>query len=299
MRSRSLMTLAGLFAVMGVMVGLVSYSVTLYRLFCEYTGAGGTTQRVAGADGVISDRFVTVIFDANITPGLPWKFRPMQRSVRLRLGETALIFYEAENLTDRDLVGHATFNVTPEKSGAYFKKIECFCFTEEKLGARERVEMPVQFFVDPALAEAPNTRDVTQITLSYTFFPSLKPEGAEDLARFRKTADAEAGKQLFAAECSTCHAAESAKIGPALAGVFGRRSGTAPGYPSSPALVQAAVIWDETTLDRWLAGPREMVPGVLMPQVVKDAADRSNIIAYLRSLSPARAAEQSGVTPKG
>src|SRR5689334_4108149 len=130
------LTVAGLLATIGGMVGLVSYSVTLYRLFCELTGYGGATQRVAANDSVPSGRTITVRFNADVAPGLPWRFRPVQQSVELRLGQDTVVFFEAENLSDEDIVGRASFNVTPDKTGPYFKKIECFCFTEERLAAR-------------------------------------------------------------------------------------------------------------------------------------------------------------------
>jgi len=171
-------------ALLALMGGLTAYSVTLYRLFCQVTGAGGTTQRVAAASTVETDRLVTVFFDTNTAPGLPWRFQPVQRQIHVHLGENALAFFTAENVSDTPIVGHATFNVTPEKAGPYFSKVQCFCFTEERLGAHQSVQMPVTFYVDPRLATDPNTEDVHEITLSYTFFRSARPEGAQDLARF-------------------------------------------------------------------------------------------------------------------
>ena len=169
-RRRNLKVLALLGTILATMTVLVSYSVPLYRLFCAATGYNGTTQRVAGTDGKISARLVTVRFTTDVAPGLPWRFVPAQQEVTLHLGEDTLAFFDATNLSDKDLVGHATFNVTPTKVGLYFKKIQCFCFTEEKLGAHQSVEMPVDFFVDPQLGTDPDTQDVDTITLSYTFF---------------------------------------------------------------------------------------------------------------------------------
>ncbi len=171
-------------AALAVMTTLTSYSVTLYRLFCQATGANGTTQRVATSSATHAAREVTVLFDTNVAPGLPWRFVPLQRSVKLHLGEESLAFFEAQNQSGHDMVGHAAFNVTPAKAGRYFKKIQCFCFSEERLGAGESAQMPVEFFVDPAIATDPGTADVDEITLSYTFFESKRPEGASDLARF-------------------------------------------------------------------------------------------------------------------
>lgn len=282
---RRLATLAGLFAVLAAMTVLTSYSVTLYRLFCEATGAGGTTRRVASDDAAVSDRMVSVSFDTSVAPHLPWRFVPSQRRVRIHLGEDTLVFFEAENLSDHDIVGHATFNVTPDQAGPYFKKIECFCFTEEKLAAHAKVQMPVDFFVDPRFAIDPDTRDISEITLSYTFFPSSRPAGATDLARFGGE-DAASGAKLFASRCSGCHAPDHSKVGPSLAGVVGRPAASVPGYPYSTALAKSGLTWSDANLARWLAGPTAMVPGAGMPMAVPDATERQSIIAYLRTLQP-------------
>jgi len=276
-----LATLGGLLLAIGVMTTLVSYSVTLYRLFCSVTGAGGTTQRVAADTAKVSARTVTVFFDTDVAPGLPWRFVPVQRQTVVHLGEEVPVFFEAENTSDRDIVGHATFNVTPDKAGIYFKKIECFCFTEERLAAHQKVEMPVEFFVDPAIADNPSTRDVEQITLSYTFFESKRGDGAQDLARFDAAPDPALGEKLFASQCSGCHEMARAKIGPPLGGVIGRPAGSVAGYPYSPALAQSGITWSTGTLDKWLAAPQADVPGSLMPMAVSDAAVRRDIIAYL------------------
>ncbi len=288
------LTIVFLLAIIGVMTGLVSYSVTIYRLFCQVTGAGGTTQRVSADSGPTLAREVTVYFDTNVAPGLPWRFVPLQRSIKVHLGQQALVYFEAENLSDTDIVGHATFNVTPDKVGVYFKKIQCFCFTEERLEAHKKVEMPVTFFVDPRLATDRGTADVDEITLSYTFFRSARPEGAEDLARFGQVASAEAGKTLFERQCAGCHGLVTAKAGPPLAGVVGRVAGGASGYPYSLVLAQSGLVWTEATLDHWLAGPQTLVPGALMPMAVPDESARRDIIAYLKTLDAAR---QSGESP--
>jgi cytochrome c oxidase assembly protein Cox11 len=177
-------TVIGFLAVVGVMATITSYSVTLYRLFCAATGANGTTQRVAANDTATTSRVVTVFFDTSVAPGMPWTFEPSQRSVRVHLGEDAMAFFDATNTSDHDIVGHAAFNVTPEKAGLYFKKIQCFCFNEERLRPGEHERMPVTFFVDPQLATDPNTADVHEITLSYTFFMSKRPGDALELSRF-------------------------------------------------------------------------------------------------------------------
>lgn len=291
------LTIVFLLAIIGVMTGLVSYSVTIYRLFCQVTGAGGTTQRASADTGPTLAREVVVYFDTNVAPGLPWRFVPLQRSIKVHLGQQALVYFEAENLSDTDIVGHATFNVTPDKVGVYFKKIQCFCFTEERLEAHKKVEMPVTFFVDPRLADDRGTTDVDEITLSYTFFRSARPDGAEDLARFTDVASARAGQALFEGQCAGCHGIDTAKVGPPLAGVFGRAAGAASGYPYSLALAQSGLVWTEETLDRWLAGPETLVPGALMPMSVADSAARRNIIAYLKTLGTARQSEESGAKP--
>jgi cytochrome c oxidase assembly protein subunit 11 len=286
-RRRKLATLAGLCLVLGVMFTLVSYSVTLYRLFCQVTGAGGYTARAAADTETQSSRMVTVAFSTAVAPGMPWRFQPVQPHVRVHLGEETLVFFRAENLSDTALVGHATFNVTPEKVGSYFKKIQCFCFTEEKLGPHQTVEMPVDFFVDPRLSSDANTADVNQITLSYTFFPSRQPQGAADLARFdNPKPDPGAGRKLFATTCSACHAIDRNKVGPPLDGVVGRQAGSIAGYPYSSALAQSHVVWNAATLDKWLTNPRGFIPGATMPLSIPDEVRRRDIIAYLETLKP-------------
>ena len=158
-----------------VVVGMVAMSfaaVPLYQVFCQVTGFGGTTQRAAGDAATVLNRKVTVRFDATVNRELPWRFKPMQVSQTLKVGETGLALYEATNLSDEPIVGTATFNVTPAKAGLFFRKIECFCFTEQLLQPGETITMPVTYFVDPEIDEERNLKDVTEITLSYTFFRS-------------------------------------------------------------------------------------------------------------------------------
>lgn len=154
---------------LAAMVGLVVGSVPLYRLFCKVTGYGGATQVAAAAPGA-TGHVVTVRFDASVAKGLPWRFTPEKRQMQVRLGEQVLAFYTATNTGSEPVVGTATFNVTPDKAGRYFDKIACFCFSEQRLEPGETVEMPVTFFVDPALADDPLASEVQTITLSYTFF---------------------------------------------------------------------------------------------------------------------------------
>ena len=170
--SKNGVTAVVLVAVVGGMVGLSYASVPLYRLFCQVTGFGGTTKIAAAPDstGPSSARTITIRFDANVNPALPWQFRPEQLQMEVRAGEPTLAFYKAVNQSDETITGTATYNVTPYKAGIYFSKIQCFCFTEQRLAAHQSADMPVQFFVDPEIFKDPNTQDVTTITLSYTFF---------------------------------------------------------------------------------------------------------------------------------
>lgn len=169
---RSALTAAVLFAVVAGMAGLAFASVPLYRLFCQVTGFGGTPQvELSGESGpVVTDRHITVRFDANVSPKLPWRFKPEQREIDVRIGESSLAVYEAANLSGKPITGQATFNVTPYKAAQYFVKVACFCFDEQTLGAGQRVDMPVSFYVDPEILNDVNVRDVSTITLSYTFF---------------------------------------------------------------------------------------------------------------------------------
>ena len=168
---RMRITAAVLFGVVVGMAGLSLASSELYRMFCQATGYGGTpkTEGVARPTA-IADGEVTVRFDANVNSALPWRFHPEKRQVRLRLGEETLVHFTAANLADTPVTGTATFNVVPEKVAPYFSKLECFCFTEQTLAPGQEVAMPVVFFVDPALAKDATARDVTTVTLSYTFF---------------------------------------------------------------------------------------------------------------------------------
>jgi len=169
-RRRNRTTLWGLLGILAVMFGLTAYSETLYRIFCETTGYGGSTRVATATSGRVLDRMITVRFNADVASDLPWTFRPSQRDVTVRIGERALAFYTATNNSDRPVTGQATFNVTPEKTGQYFNKLQCFCFEEQTLAPHQTVEMPVTFFVDPEIASNRNANDVREIILSYTFF---------------------------------------------------------------------------------------------------------------------------------
>lgn len=162
------------------MIGLSFASVPLYDLFCRVTGYGGTTQQVAEASDEILDRVIKIRFDATTNSALPWYFKPEQLEISLRVGENGLAFYKAKNNGSRPYVGTAAFNVTPQKAGQYFNKIDCFCFTEQRLNPGEEVDMPVTFYVDPEIDKNPNLDDVTTITLSYTFYETEGDESDED-----------------------------------------------------------------------------------------------------------------------
>ena len=174
-------------AVVCGMVALAFAAVPLYRLFCQLTGYGGTTQVATGAPVAVSDREIVVRFDANVHPGLPWAFQPEQRALSLKVGERALVFYRAQSLAGGPSTGVATFNVTPMQAGQYFNKVQCFCFDEQRLEAGAAVDMGVSFFVDPALLDDPEMDGVDTITLSYTFFAAPAAEEAETGAVERTT----------------------------------------------------------------------------------------------------------------
>ena len=155
------------------MTGLAFASVPLYRAFCQVTGFGGTPQRADLAPGAVSGQ-IGVRFDANIDGALPWTFKPAE-TVRIHPGARTTIYYDSANLAARPTTGRAVFNVSPVQAGAYFSKIECFCFTEQTLKAGEKVRMPVVFFVDPKIRTDEATKDIDEITLSYTFYPVESP----------------------------------------------------------------------------------------------------------------------------
>jgi len=179
---RNRRTLLSLVMIALGMAGMAYASVPLYRLFCQVTGFGGTTQRAesAPAPGAAADRVITVRFDATVAD-VPWGFEPVQRAVAARVGEPQLIAYRAHNEAAGAVTGTATFNVTPAKAGQYFDKIQCFCFSEQTLKAGESAEMPVSFFIDPAILQDRNLDHVNTLTLSYTFFRA-KNQAAERVA---------------------------------------------------------------------------------------------------------------------
>jgi cytochrome c oxidase assembly protein subunit 11 len=160
------------FSVLGTalfMLGMSFAAVPLYDMFCRVTGFGGTPRVALHAPGALGERTLTVRFDANVDPALGWSFEPEVNSIRLRTGETATVFYKVVNKTGRAATGMATYNVAPDPFGPWFNKISCFCFTEQTLGPGESMEMPVVFFLDPALEKAETMRRMESVTLSYTF----------------------------------------------------------------------------------------------------------------------------------
>ena len=153
-----------------VMTSLVGFSVPIYNLFCKVTGYGGTTSYSSKSSVNIIDRNIKIQFNSDVAGGLEWNFLPVERQKIVKTGSNTLAFYKAKNTSDKEITGVAAFNVTPLKVGKYFSKIDCFCFEEQTLKAGEEVEMPVSFYIDPEIANDPNTQEVKTITLSYTFF---------------------------------------------------------------------------------------------------------------------------------
>ncbi len=169
-------TLVQLVTVVITMTSLSFAAVPFYDWFCRVTGYAGTPQRAEIAPDTVLDQVVRIRFDASVDQNMPWSFKPVVRTMDLRIGETALAFYEAHNPTDHAIAGTASFNVFPDTAGGYFTKIDCFCFTEQVLQPGETVQMPVSFFVDPAIVDDPDGKFVHEITLSYTFHQTPLPE---------------------------------------------------------------------------------------------------------------------------
>jgi cytochrome c oxidase assembly protein subunit 11 len=163
-------------ALVAGMVGAAYASVPLYRLFCQVTGFDGTPRIASIPSSQVLERTMAIRFDANVAPGLAWRFEPLRTTLEVKIGENALAFYRATNLTDRPLRGMATYNVLPEQAAPFFNKLECFCFKEQLLEPGQSVEMPVSFFIDPQLVGDKDAGGVTNITLSYTFYPVAPPQ---------------------------------------------------------------------------------------------------------------------------
>ena len=182
-----------LFGVSFAMLGAAYAAVPLYRIFCQVTGYGGTTQRAEVSSDVVLKRKITVRFDANTRKNLPWDFQPVERTVVVHIGENKLAFFRAANHSDKEVTGTASFNVAPEIAGTYFNKIECFCFTEQTLKPGQTVDMPVSFFIDPEIVKDPDARVLSEITLSYTFYPTEKKKPAKAAAKPIATANGSKG----------------------------------------------------------------------------------------------------------
>ena len=190
---RNVRLLLALTTTAGMMLGVSFAAVPLYNTFCRVTGFGGTTNVAASASAEIIDRQITIRFDANVNGDLPWAFQPKQQEVVLKVGNNALAYYQAQNLGKRTFTGTAVFNVTPQKAGQYFSKVECFCFSEQTLAPNASAELPVAFFVDPEIASDPNLDDVTTITLSYTFYTDKTHEVGDEIASVFSVQNSEDG----------------------------------------------------------------------------------------------------------
>jgi cytochrome c oxidase assembly protein subunit 11 len=175
-KQRTLFQTIGLVVVMG---GLAWASVPFYDWFCRVTGFSGVTAVASGDSEIILDKTIKIRFDASLERDMPWDFKPVQREMTLRIGETGLAFYEAYNPTDRPVAGSASYNVAPFDAGGFFAKIDCFCFEEQMLQPGERVQMPVTFYVDPAIVEDRDAKYAKSITLSYTFYEIDLPQEAQ------------------------------------------------------------------------------------------------------------------------
>ncbi len=174
MVSKNTQTLLFLLTLIAGMSALAYASVPLYNLFCKVTGFGGTTGTAVAAPDRVGKKEITVLFNTDTSPDLPWEFKSMQRKVKVKTGEDRLVFFEATNISDVPVTGVAVDNVIPNKVGKYFDKIQCFCFDNQVLESGERMQMPVSFFIDPAIEEDKDVREVKTVTLSYTFFKSKK-----------------------------------------------------------------------------------------------------------------------------
>lgn len=182
-------------AVLGSMLGMSYAAVPLYDMFCRVTGYGGRTQQTTQYSQTVLDKTIKVRFDANVAAGLPWKFRPLEREVTIKIGETKEVAFEAKNVFTQPASGRASFNVTPPLAGAYFMKMECFCFTDNELAPGEILDMPVVFYIDPDIVNVPEMKHIDAITLSYTFFPidNAEPQKSAATGKNAPNADSQFG----------------------------------------------------------------------------------------------------------
>jgi cytochrome c oxidase assembly protein subunit 11 len=167
-------TLLVTFSILAAMIGIVSFSVPLYNFFCKVTGYGGTTQYSSTFSEKILDQEISIRFNADVDNGLNWSFASPKKLEKLKIGENIKVEYEAMNLSSKENIGTATFNVIPIKAGPYFIKTECFCFQKQILKPNEKIKMPVVFYIDPSIADDPTMDDIEMITLSYTFFKYIE-----------------------------------------------------------------------------------------------------------------------------
>ncbi len=189
-RRRTLLLSVGLIA---GMLGVVAASVPLYRLFCQVTGYGGTPRIVAADTAKTVATTMTVRFDTNVMPDMPWRFQPETTSMTVHLGETSLALFTARNTSKEPIVGTAVFNVTPLKAASYVNKIQCFCFTKQRLEPGEKAELPVSFYIDPKILTDKDTFDLRTITLSYTFYRARNQSAGSESAPAVKALSASKG----------------------------------------------------------------------------------------------------------
>ncbi len=164
------------------MIGMAYASVPLYRAFCQLTGFDGTVRKADAAPDTILDKTLTIRFDANVR-NLPWTFKAEQNAQTIKIGQTGLAYFKVTNNGDKDITGRAVYSVVPEAAGAYFQKIECFCFSDQTIKAGQTVEFPVVYFVDPEYATDFETKGAGEVTLSYTYFPSVEGQGGQETAQ--------------------------------------------------------------------------------------------------------------------
>jgi cytochrome c oxidase assembly protein subunit 11 len=176
---RNVLIAAGCGAVVGIMIGMSYAAVPLYNWFCRATGFNGTTQVATTLPNQTLSRMINVRFDANVGPGLPWRFEPEKTSINIPIGQVTTVYYRVTNQSARETTGQAAYNVAPLTVGSYFQKINCFCFTEQRMKPGETRDMAVVFYVDPSIVQNSDNDDLTTITLSYTFYPVREPERGE------------------------------------------------------------------------------------------------------------------------